>query len=249
MKKILFILLCFLCACQSIRIPPQYAYDEIQTSTFKIAVWKKIENPSLPYKLYIEGDGSAFTASGRISSNPTPRGTLVRELAFSDPHSNVIYLARACQYVEDSACSPIYWSTARFSDEAVTAEYEAIKKLTKQTPLTIVGFSGGAQIAGLMAVKHPDLNIRKLVTIAGNLNVRAWTDYHKLPPLDLSDDLKNYADQYARFPQVHYVGEKDDNIIPRITENFVSDRKCIIKIKSAAHASGWESAFQQIQAE
>lgn len=249
MKKSLSLLLFTLVACRSVEIPPQYTYEEIQTSTFKIAVWKKIQNPFLAHKIYIEGDGSAFTASGRISSNPTPRGTLVRELAFTDPHANVIYMARACQYVQDPACKPIYWSTARFSNETVQAEYEAIKKLTKQTPLTIVGFSGGAQIVGLMAVKYNDLNIRKLVTIAGNLNVRAWTDYHKLPPLDLSDDLKNYADQYARFPQVHYVGEKDDNIIPKITENFVSDRKCIIKIKGAAHASGWESAFAQIHAE
>lgn len=249
MKRGFAALFFMLCACKSIEIPPQYTYDEIQTSTFKIAVWKKITDPSMPYKIYIEGDGSAFTPSGRVSSDPTPNGTLVRKLAFGDPHLNVIYMARACQYVQDRACKPVYWSTARFSPETIQAAYETIQKIAADKPLTLVGFSGGAQIAGLIAVKYPDLDIRKLVTVAGNLDVRAWTDHHKLPPLDLSDDLRNYAAAYARFPQVHYIGLKDDNIVASISENFVANPQTLKKIKSASHARGWESAFQQIQAE
>ncbi|MDD7312777.1 MAG: alpha/beta hydrolase, partial [bacterium] len=64
-----------------------------------MASWQKITHPTAPYKIYIEGDGHAFNAHGQPTGNPTPKGTLVRELAFGDNHENVIYLARPCQYV------------------------------------------------------------------------------------------------------------------------------------------------------
>ena len=238
-----------LTGCAGWQMPPEFSYREISTSTFKIAVWQKIESPTLPYKIYIEGDGYAFNHNGRISNNPTPHGTLVRELAAGDKHPNVIYMARPCQFVDDTQCRPIYWSTARFAPEAVQAQYEAVKAVAGKQPLTLVGFSGGAQIAGLLAVKYPDLYISKLVTVAGNLDVKAWSEYHHLPALALSDDLRNYRAQYAKFTQVHYIGKDDSNIVPALTENFVTDKQQIIYIKNASHNNGWEAAFTQIRHE
>ena len=249
MMRRLIILCCGLAACSGIQVPPEYTYREIQTSVFKIAVWEKIKQPNAPVKIYIEGDGHAFKANGRISTNPTPHDTLVRQLAFGDAHDNVVYMARPCQFVQDAKCAPKYWSTARFSEEAIQAQYETIKDIAGNQPLTLVGFSGGAQTAGLMAVKYADLNIAKLVTIAGNLDVQAWTSYHQLPPLTLSDDLHNHRAQYAILPQIHYVGTDDNNILPQFTENFAADTHHIIYIKNADHNTGWESAFKQIRSE
>ncbi len=239
----------FLTGCAGWQMPPEFTYREIDTATFKIAVWQKITNPQQPYKIYIEGDGYAFYYNGRVSNNPTPRSTLVRELAAGDEHPNVVYMARPCQFVSDSRCQPLYWSTARFAPQAVQAQYEAVKAVAGTQPLTVVGFSGGAQIAGLMAVKYPDLSVIKLVSVAGNLDVKAWIDYHHLPPLVLSDDLRNYRRDYAQFRQVHYVGTDDTNIIPALTENFVADRQNIIYVKNASHSDGWEAAFTQIRGE
>ena len=249
MKRLLGLFCCGLTACTSVEVPTQFEYQEIQTSTFKIATWQKITNPSAPFKIYIEGDGYAFRANGRLSSNPTPHGTLVRELAFADSHDNVVYMARPCQFVKDEKCAPKYWSTARFSPQTIQAQYEATRQIADRQPVTLVGFSGGAQIAGLVALKYHDLNVKKLVTIAGNLDVKAWTDYHHLPPLTESDDLQNYQAQYAQFKQKHYVGTDDDNIVPQITENFVADKATIVYVQGASHNSGWQKAYMQIRAD
>ena len=238
-----------LSGCSTLTIPPEYRYIEIQTSSFKLASWQKITEPRAPYKIYIEGDGAAFRSDGSVSYDPTPRSTLLREIAFGDTHPNVIYLARPCQFVKGAECQPKYWSTARFSPESVQAEYEAVKSVAGRNPVTLVGFSGGAQIAGLIAVKYADLNVRKLVTIAGNLDVKGWTDYHNLPPLSLSDDLADRKSEYAKFTQIHYIGERDSNIIPEITKNFVPDSAQIVYVKEATHNSGWEDKFADIRAE
>jgi len=238
-----------LMACSSFDVPAEFKYKEIQTSSFKIATWQKITDNNAPFKIYIEGDGFAFRANGRISSNPTPRGTLVRELAFGDKHQNVIYLARPCQFVTDAICQPQDWSVARFSEKAVQAQYEAVKQITGNSSLTLVGFSGGAQIAGLMAVKYSDLKIDKLVTVAGNLDVIRWTEYHHLPPLNLSLDLHNYRNAYGKFNQVHYIGADDDNIVPEITRLFVINPHNLIIVEGADHNTGWEKVYERIRQE
>ena len=238
-----------LVGCTSITPPDDFVYKEIPTSTFKFATWQKITNPSAPVKVYIEGDGAAFRADGRISSDPTPRSTLVRELAFGDNHENVVYMARACQFVKDEMCAPKYWSDARFAPEIITAQYQALKQTAHDRPLILVGFSGGAQVAGLLAVKYSDLRIKKIITIAGNLDHKAWTDYHNLPPLLQSLDLKQYQKQYALLAQIHYVGEQDDNIIPELTTNFVANKNSIIYVKKANHNRGWQSVYEKIRAE
>lgn len=236
-------------ACTTITPPADFTYQEVPTATFKIATWHKITNPSAPVKVYIEGDGAAFRANGQVSANPTPHGILVRDLAFGDRHENVVYLARPCQFVKDNKCTPQYWSTARFADEVLQAEHETLQKLVGARQLTLVGFSGGAQIAGLLAVKYPDLSVQKVVTIAGNLDHTAWTSYHHLPPLTFSDDLARYRQQYLAFEQVHYVGKDDDNIVPFLTENFIGDKSRIVYIDDATHNRGWEKAYWQIRDE
>lgn len=238
-----------LCGCTSLQIPPEFVYKEVNTARFKIASYQKITAPDAPFKIYIEGDGYAFNSSGRVSRNPTPRGTLLREIAFGDDHANVVYLGRPCQYVEDNSCKPEYWSTARFSPEVVRSEYEAVKAIAGNNRLTLTGFSGGAQVIGLMAVKYPDLQIEKLVTIAGNLDVKAWIAAHNLPPLNLSEDLSDYRTQYGEFPQVHYVGSDDGNILPQITADFILDKDSLVLVEGADHNHGWEKAFPAIRRE
>lgn len=155
--KILVAIL-LLSGCQSISVPPSYEYKEIATRDFTIASWQKITEPNGTYKIYIEGDGYAFNAHGRPTQDPTPKGVLVRKLAFGDDSPNVIYLARPCQYVKSQICSQRHWTTARFAHEVVNAEYEAIKQIAGQHPVILIGFSGGVQIAGLVA--NEDLIIK-----------------------------------------------------------------------------------------
>ena len=249
MKKI-FVILCFiLCGCSSITVPESFIYKEIENGDFIIASWQKISNPQGVYKIYIEGDGYAFNAYGKPTQNPTPKGTLVRELAFGDDSENVVYLARPCQYVKSPICSKRHWTTARFAPEIINAEYDAIKQIAGNNTVILIGFSGGAQVAGLVSTAKTGLNIKKVITIAGNLDHLAWTQYHNLPPLNESMNLENYHKQFANIPQVHYVGEKDDVIPPVLTKEFIEDDSQIIIVSNATHNQGWDSIYQKLWAE
>lgn len=244
MPKLIAILL-LLSACATLEVPNTYTKKIIKTNTFNLASMQKITSPDAPYKIYIEGDGNAFNAYGSPTKDPTPRGTLVRELAFKDNSPNVIYLARPCQFVKSNLCSTRHWTTARFAPEVITAEYEAIKQIAGNRPVILIGFSGGAQVAGLVASAKSGLNVKKIITIAGNLNHEAWTKYHKLPPLNESMSLNDYRTQFLTIPQTHYVGEKDEVILPFLVQDFTL-KENVITVKRATHNRGWEDIYLKI---
>jgi len=251
MKKYMFFAAVFFCtACQTPVEPPKdFEYVVIQTSYFNIASWKKDQNKFAPVKIYIEGDGMAFNSRGKVSSNPTPYGQMIRAIAFGDSSANVAYLARPCQYIKNRNCNKKYWSNARFAPEVIQAEAQAIKSIAKGRNVILIGYSGGAQVAGLVAVKYPQIRVKKIITIAGNLDHKSWMDYHKLPQLDLSLNLADYKKDLAKFEQIHYVGTKDRNIVPILTHNTVADESSICKIEGASHNSGWEEIYPLIWAE
>ena len=239
--------LIFLSGCATIQAPREFAYIETPTNDFTIASWQKITSPQTTYKIYIEGDGHAFNAHGQPTSDPTPKGELMRELAYGDNSPNVIYLARPCQYVKSPQCSVKYWTTARFAPEVVNAEYQTIKKIVGNSPVILIGFSGGAQIAELLAATT-DLNITKIITIAGNLDHVAWTTYHKLPPLTDSPNAADYLSVLHNLPQTHYIGT-DDKVIPPLLAHQLVEDSLIVEITDATHHSGWQPIYPLVHAE
>lgn len=245
----LIAIMVLLSGCASITAPADYVYKEIETRDFTIATWQKITNPQEVYKIYIEGDGYAFNSYGKPSQDPTPRGTLVRELAFGDKSPNVIYLARPCQYIKSSICSVRHWTTARFASEIINAEYETIKQIAGNHPVILIGFSGGAQIAGLVATTKPGLNVKKIITIAGNLDHLSWTQYHNLPPLNESMDLESYRKQFAEIPQIHYVGSDDKVMLPVLVREFVGNDDLVVEVNGANHNEDWESIYNKVWSE
>lgn len=246
MIKILTCLLFLLCGCHSVTVPQDFIYKEIQTQNFTLASWQKITNPHGLYKIYIEGDGHAFNAQGYPTNNPTPQSTLVREIAFGDPSPNVVYLARPCQYVISGICSQRHWTTARFSPEIINAEYEAVRQIANTNPIILIGFSGGAQIAGLLATTKQKLQIKKIITIGGNLDHLNWTTHHEVPPLNESLNLENYRSLFLKIPQHHYVGKNDDIIPPFLVEDFIQNDNLITIVPTATHNSGWQQIYSEI---
>lgn len=235
--------------CTAIKAPTDFVYKEILTRDFTLVSWQKITEPFGIYKIYIEGDGYAFNAHGRATQDPTPKGILVRELAFGDNSPNVVYLARPCQYVKSPICSKRHWTTARFAPEVINAEYEAIKQIAGDNPVILIGFSGGAQVAGLIASAKPGLNVKKVITVAGNLDHLAWTQYHNLPPLNESMNLESYRKQFAQIPQIHYVGSDDKVVPPVLVREFVGKDTRVFEVRGATHNSGWEKIYSQIRNE
>lgn len=248
MIKLIGILL-LLASCTSVYVPSDYVYKEMKTRDFTIATWQKITSSQAVYKVYIEGDGYAFNSYGKPTQDPTPKGKLVRELAFGDNSSNVIYIARPCQYMKSPVCSKRHWASARFAPEIINAEFDAIKQIVGDNQVILIGFSGGAQIAGLIATAKYGLNIKKIITVAGNLDHLSWTQYHNLPPLNESMNLESYRTQFANIPQIHYVGANDKVIPPILVKEFIGNNDLIVEVDGASHNSGWESIYQAVWSE
>ena len=72
----------------------------VETDGFSIMSYQRITNPAKQVNVYIEGDGFAWAAPGRLSVNPTPKNPVALKLASLYKSENMIYLARPCQYVD-----------------------------------------------------------------------------------------------------------------------------------------------------
>lgn len=235
LKKLQMIFVILMSGCAGFSRTADCPLHVIHTQTFDLATCVRQSQIDADFIIYIEGDGNAFDKHGRQNRNPTPKSTFVRNLAIKDPRPNVAYVARPCQYTQDPLCSPKYWGSARFAPEVIDAIADAVYQIAGQRSVTMVGFSGGAAVAGLIAVTRPDIHVKNLVTISGNLDHRAWTEYHQLPALVDSMDLADWRDAYNKIPAVHYIGDRD-NIIPAfITQNFVNDHNPVNTVSGMGH--------------
>jgi len=241
MNKVFLFLFFILCGCQHIVVPDSFAYKEIQAGAYKLASWQKITDTKSPVRIYVEGDGNAFNHAGQPTSNPTPKGTFLREIVFNDPNPNVVYLARPCQYVEDIRCSQKDWTTGRFSQEIVNSAAQAVKEISKKQPIVLIGYSGGALLSGLIIKQNSNLPVQKWITIAGVLNHKKWTEKLNLPALKDSVDLE----KLPTVPQVHFAGLKDRVVPFSLTEKLVPAKDLII-IPNATHGRGYEAYYSVI---
>lgn len=182
--------------------------------------------------VYLEGDGLAWINLTRISNDPTPINPIALQLALKHPSNNAVYLARPCQYVMhknavsgSSAlnCTPNTWTNARFSEEVTRATNAAIEQLKQQAQaqsLVLVGYSGGATLALLVAARRDD--VQHIITVAGNLDHQAWTQLHNISPLTESLNPADYRAALQTIPQIHFVGKDDKNTPPELANTFLN---------------------------
>lgn len=194
----------------------------LHADTFDLAAWlprRIVSDQALT--IYIEGDGLAWISSDTPSADPTPVTPVGLELALAQPDGNAAYLARPCQYVTSDNCERLYWTTERFAPKIIAAENHAVDALKQRfgaTRLTLVGYSGGAAVAALLAERRSD--VARLVTVAGNLDHRAWTTYHRVTPLTGSLNPADDKDALAKLAQWHFVGAQDKIVPPFLVHEF-----------------------------
>ena len=174
--------------------------------------------------VYIEGDGLAWITSSSISPDPSPIKPVALELALQHPNNSVAYLARPCQFVEANDaknCNANYWTIGRFSTEVIDATNQAIELLLakfKSSQLILVGYSGGGAVTTLVAARRND--VIELVTVAGNLDHRLWTQQRRISALTGS---LNPADEWTSLvdiKQLHFVGANDTVVDKSISKSF-----------------------------
>jgi pimeloyl-ACP methyl ester carboxylesterase len=198
----------------------------------------------------IEGDGKAYLNRTTISPNPTPQHPIALQLAAKSRHANVLYLARPCQFVDVNQaphCTPKVWTTHRYNQTVVDATHDALKLHLKHHPaqgIHFVGFSGGALIAASLATSRADT--LSLQTVAGNLDVQAFTTHHNISPLPNSVQLNKAFNTLKNIPQIHFTGGADKviptHLIAHFLTTFKHNKHCIqhINIPGANHQTLWE---------
>jgi len=228
----------------------------IKTENFQLLSYQRVGQRGGTATFYIEGDGFAFTSRQRVSSNPTPRNPLGLKLALLDHAENVIYLARPCQFVpilEEMHCDPAFWTGKRYAPMVVESINEAIDNVKQKMGIhrvRLVGYSGGGTIAAILAARRHD--IIDLRTLAGNLDIVAFTRQHKVTPLSGSLNPTDFAAGLANMPQLHLVGEEDKTITRSQTESYLHALReydpalqCVyvLNLAGVSHVRGWEDIW------
>ncbi|WP_338121853.1 alpha/beta hydrolase [Lelliottia aquatilis] len=203
--------------------------------------------------VYIEGDGFAWQSRTRPSNDPTPHNPVGLTLAAADTRANVLYLARPCQFVGPALpadCSVRWWTEDRFSAEVLEAMNEVIDRFVARYPsvqLDLTGYSGGGNIAALLAERRKD--VRSLRTVAGNLDVAYVNALHHVSAMPGALNAIERAAELRYIPQLHLSGDADKTVPPDVARRFVlavgGNCARTAVVSGMAHGSDWAAIWPQ----
>lgn len=222
----------------------------VKGGNFVITTYQLISDTNQPYVFYIEGDGS-ITSGRVIADNPTPSKVMLLKLATMDHRPNVVYVARPCQFTPmelNPQCTQDYWVDKRFAEEAVDSINIVINTISKNQPVSLVGFSGGGGIAILVTARNS--HVKDIITLAGNLDTENFSHHHKVYALKESLNPIDYATQIRHIPQLHLSGGQDKIVPSQIALAYVraSTSNCVKQkiLPDITHTKGWDNIWKDV---
>lgn len=201
--------------------------------------------------IFLEGDGAAWPRPGQPPADPTPRESVMMPIAATTGLRPRAYLARPCQFRDPppAACTVRLWTVDRFSPAVVQAldrGVSALRRALGARRVVLVGHSGGATLALLLARRRDD--VAAMVGVAGILDHRAWTRHHGVTPLhgSLQPDLA----ALRGLPQIHLAGSEDDvapaGLMRRALDRAGSAARLRV-VRAADHNDGWTAAWSRLE--
>lgn len=235
-------------------VSAEFVEERIPAGDFELYSAIRVGRSGAPLTIYIEGDGLAWKGRSRLSEDPTPIRQTTVQLAVQDEEQNVAYLARPGQFLDSDqlrGVDAVYWSDKRFSEEVLASMNSAVSTLAMISgakSLHLVGYSGGAAIAVLIASRRTD--IASIRTVAGNLDPTEVNRIHHVSPLTGSLDPMSAAAKVSGIPQIHYTGSKDSVVTGQIAQRFLEasgDGSCITlrSVDGATHSKGWTERWRE----
>ncbi|WP_442913396.1 alpha/beta hydrolase [Leclercia sp. AS011] len=244
-------------AAQKIASESGMTSKKFDTYPFPIIGWHRITPPVHSLRVYIEGDGFAWKSRTTPSDNPTPRNPTGLKLAGADTQANVLYLARPCQFIGPplpANCRVNIWTQDRFSPAVIDAMNEALSQMVARYPgvkLDLVGYSGGGNIAALLAERRDD--VRSLRTVAGNLDVAYVNALHQVTPMPAAESAIDRASALRALPQIHYSGEADTTVPSAVARRFQQavGGRCVQTevVSGMGHGSDWAAVWPRLLAQ
>lgn len=200
--------------------------------------------------VYLAGDGTPYVRPGLIAADPTPRRPVVLKLMALDPNPALL-IGRPCYhgYADSPPCSPHFWTDGRYSEEIVASMTGALAEtVPPERELVLIGFSGGGSLAVLLAGRVS--GVVAVVTLAGNLDINAWTDLHGYARLRASLNPAAASPLADGLAQLHYAGAKDARVPPELLADALaySGGKLII-LPNVGHNRGWKRVWPGILTE
>ncbi len=171
--------------------------------------------------VYLDGDGMPWEQHRWISDDPTSRNPIILELMQQDKQPS-IFVGRPCYqgFNKTSVCNSKYWTSHRYSRDVVNSMVLALKQWLKQNSykqIVLIGFSGGGTLALLIASEIEV--IKTVVTVAGNLDTEAWSDFHHYLPLSESLNPEKLSFN-ASLKQIHLAGLEDNTVPASLIKSF-----------------------------
>lgn len=203
-----------------------------------------------PLFVYFEGDGRPWNSSGTAPRrNPDPRRGLALEFAAMQDGDAAV-LGRPCYFghAKDPGCNPDLWTDARYSEPVVASMATALRTLARRhapSPLVLVGYSGGGSLALLVANRLPE--VKAVVTVAANLDLDGWVEYHGYRPLASSLDPLKTRDG-APGCEIHIAAERDAVVPIELSRHAVAQRPtALFWVEGGAdHTCCWTNRWPEL---
>ena len=199
--------------------------------------------------VYIEGDGSPWIANSWVAADPTPRAPVMLQLMKLDP-GPVLYLGRPCYFELQQHCEQKDWTHGRYSEAVLNSMVVALETVLRQLrvkgDIVMIGHSGGGVLAMLLAPRIQ--NVEMVVTLAANLDIDRWTEYHNFSPLFTSINPATEAVLPGHITQYHLVGESDSNVPVKLVQSAV-DREpdaALLRYPGYDHNCCWAEIWPTI---
>ncbi len=220
----------------------------VQGTEFHHVLFWRNGGPNQTLHVYLDGDGTP-TKDGQPAKDPTPRNTLMLRLLSRDL-GPAVYVGRPCYNGLNEAigCFPRLWTTARYSEQVVSSLEKTIRGIMSQSGyqhLALFGHSGGGTLAILLAARFTETKV--VATIAANIDINAWTQFHGLAPLEDSlnpatqEPLPNYI------IQIHFGGGRDQIVPPMLIKTPAKRLGGRVEIvEDFDHVCCWERKWPEI---
>ena len=222
--------------------------DVIMGEGFQHLVLSTPGSRGVTLHVYLDGDGTP-TVGGYPAADPTPRDPLVLDLMALDP-TPAIYVGRPCYHgLSGAPCSPSLWTSGRYSEPVVASMAAVVRRVVAARGvgrIVWIGYSGGGVLAVLLAARVPET--AGVVTIAANLDIDAWTDAQRTPPLTGSLNPARQPPLAPSVSQRHYAGGRDQVVPVQVTRQGAAPGAEVIIVADYDHRCCWATLWPSVLA-